>query len=139
MKLLINATSDADNPSHSPRSGWIEMVHVSESHCDHLSHSPRSGWIEMPVLVFINNASPPSHSPRSGWIEIKKHKRLRRLGKRPTPHGVGGLKSATMETDCIFPCPTPHGVGGLKFLVFVSYKPVHVSHSPRSGWIEIFV
>ena len=55
-----------------------------------------------------------SHPTRGGWIEIQRSGMVDKL-MRPTPHGVGGLKSA-----------------------FVS--PLHefdVSHPTRGGWIEI--
>ena len=78
-----------------------------------------------------------SHPARGGWIEIRTIASAWTSRTGPTPHGVGGLKSLTVEQarewaeshparggwieispvsnlDTVILCPTPHGVGGLK-------------------------
>ena len=57
--------------------------------------------------------------------------------RRPTPHGVGGLKLPDKIYYNRLTGPTPHGVGGLKFIRILAASLVRMSHSPRSGWIEM--
>ena len=78
-------------PSHSPRSGWIEIVGMETAAYRIRSHSPRSGWIEI-FSAAARTVGCQSHSPRSGWIEIFLFGRLPPSMYSPTPHGVGGLK-----------------------------------------------
>ena len=56
---------------------------------------------------------------------------------RPTPHGVGGLKSFGSVESKNMVCPTPHGVGGLKYLMMTGGISRETSHPTRGGWIEI--
>ena len=71
------------------------------------SHPTRGGWIEI-MRRCGKSASGGSHPTRGGWIEIW-CKGVREIWmKRPTPHGVGGLKSETAtvgQTNVVVP---PH-------------------------------
>ena len=58
-----------------------------------------------------------SHPSRGGWIEIPGFTYSYYDELRPTPHGVGGLKSREIIDLLIAGIgPTPHGVGGLKYV-----------------------
>ena len=55
----------------------------------------------------------------------------------PTPHGVGGLKFVVVDLRPEQAGPTPHGVGGLKYQQRQRQQGQRQSHPSRGGWIEI--
>ena len=63
----------------------------------------------------------------------------RRTVRRPTPHGVGGLKYNLAGAGKLASGPTPHGVGGLKYDAFRFHLFAVLSHPSRGGWIEMEV
>ena len=57
------------------------------------SHPIRGGWIEIPDMERMAFSFIRSHPIRGGWIEIRRCQNGGKAEKRPTPYGVGGLKS----------------------------------------------
>ena len=54
---------------------------------------------------------------------------------RPTPHGVGGLKSPDRAKIKRLLGPTPHGVGGLKLLYRLTVYGIAIV-PPLTGWVD---
>ena len=79
-----------------------------------------------------------SHPARGGWIEISCARMLPQSQGRPTPHGVGGLKSR---------CVLPRHAGDKSHPARGGWIEMHMglmnrlvptpSHPARGGWIEI--
>ncbi len=117
MKSIGSNAQDTVRTSHSPRSGWIEMVRKKK-----------------PILMM---RSPTPHGVGGLKCPLQADRQFRH---RPTPHGVGGLKWKL--PPCRFALWTSHSPrsGWIEMKLYSNASNVSMSsHSPRSGWIEIVV
>ena len=79
-----------------------------------------------------------SHPSRGGWIEMDFAIELATAGKRPTPHGVGGLKYYPRLSTALPPMSHPSRGGWIEMLNFSIKASASIkSHPSRGGWIEI--
>ena len=86
------------------------------------------------VLVI---APKKSHPTRGEWIEISLNGDTSFVISSLTPHGVSGLKYASVGGVAVFCGLTPHGVSGLKSVVGLFVLKMKASHPTRGEWIEM--
>ena len=96
LKSAQAAQSGMSGKSHSPRSGWIEILYGHEIKPYYWSPTPHGvGGLKF-IMKEKAKGFVMSHSPRSGWIEINILFVACPKRSCPTPHGVGGLKCTVL-------------------------------------------
>ena len=141
MKYLLSWVLSPALPSLPTRGGWIEMATTDEADEKVTVSLPtRGGWIEIPCRR-CHTPRQRSLPTRGGWIEISWQGRNPHPGKRPSPHGEGGLKFRFgMYLRLGQQSPSPHGEGGLKLQHYRAGRRCDGASLPtRGGWIEIAV
>ena len=89
------------------------------------------------ALDAVLHRRPASHPARGGWIEIVRGMEFLLAQIRPTPHGVGGLKSKGLDgLGKVNPSHPARG-GWIEIHGVLHHVGARESHPARGGWIEI--